>query len=159
MIICIIHLFVNVVTLIVEFSSSCQRRYKYCRLCKLFKPQSHRGQGVYGSPCSITHVSFSHDKKAIIRQRNSTYTWMFCSRINPSILKTIFDFCFTSPQIINVTNHTYGKVTIQWNCGNDRTFSVMPMTMDIPPLKSCAFQVTFKPVSFNITFQRFMIDR
>lgn len=75
----------------------------------------------------------------------------------------IFDFSYISPQIINVTNHTYGKVTIQWNCGNDRTFSVMPMTMDIPPLKSCAFQVTFKPVSFKITFQRFhdwmLIDR
>lgn len=55
-------------------------------------------------------------------------------------------------QIINVTNHTYGKVTIQWNCGNDRTFSIMPSTMDIPPLKSCAFQVTFKPVSVKYDF-------
>jgi hypothetical protein len=56
-------------------------------------------------------------------------------------------FGFVLVQIINVTNHTYGKVTIQWNSGNDKTFSIMPSTMDIPPLKSCAFQVTFKPVS------------
>ncbi|XP_078326129.1 cilia- and flagella-associated protein 65-like isoform X1 [Crassostrea virginica] len=55
-------------------------------------------------------------------------------------------------KIINITNHTYGKVTIQWNCGNDQTFSVMPATMDIPPQKSCAFQVTFKPTVPNQFF-------
>ncbi|KAJ8320586.1 hypothetical protein KUTeg_002173 [Tegillarca granosa] len=52
-------------------------------------------------------------------------------------------------KIVNITNHTKGKITVQWIEGADKTFSVMPATMDIPPLKSCAFQVTFRPCAPN----------
>lgn len=98
---------------------------------------------------------------------------------------------------MNVTNHTKGKVTVQWMGGKDKCFyhvyhvshvqycvmfcqlmwieftvvqhclvvsdveadaadvvadgshmfSVYPTVMDIPPLKSCSFRVSFKPVS------------
>ncbi|OWF45565.1 hypothetical protein KP79_PYT24425 [Mizuhopecten yessoensis] len=52
-------------------------------------------------------------------------------------------------RILNMTNHTCGKVTVQWIGGSDRTFYVTPSVMDIPPLKSCAFQVSFKPNAPN----------
>ncbi|XP_052080289.1 cilia- and flagella-associated protein 65-like [Mytilus californianus] len=52
-------------------------------------------------------------------------------------------------KVINITNHTKGKITVQWMGGHEKTFCVMPLSMDIPPLKSCAFQVTFKPNAPN----------
>lgn len=55
-------------------------------------------------------------------------------------------------KVINITNHTKGKITVQWMGGHERTFCVMPLTIDIPPLKSCAFQVTFKPNAPNQLF-------
>ncbi|KAK3083386.1 hypothetical protein FSP39_021362 [Pinctada imbricata] len=55
-------------------------------------------------------------------------------------------------KMINITNHTKGKITIQWMGGNDRIFSVMPLTMDIPPMKSGAFQVSFRPNAPNQFF-------
>ncbi|XP_070569847.1 cilia- and flagella-associated protein 65-like [Ptychodera flava] len=49
------------------------------------------------------------------------------------------------PQTVNVTNHTKGKVTINWMTQNTNTFFVTPATCDIPPLKTFSFQVAFKP--------------
>jgi len=44
---------------------------------------------------------------------------------------------------INVTNHTRGKVTVQWMGDSSHPFSVTPATLDIPPLKACSFRVKF----------------
>ncbi|WAR10588.1 CFA65-like protein [Mya arenaria] len=55
-------------------------------------------------------------------------------------------------RVINVTNHTKGKITIQWGAGSEKTFSVTPEVIDIPPLKSCAFQVKFRPNAPNQFF-------
>ncbi|XP_060587307.1 cilia- and flagella-associated protein 65-like isoform X2 [Ruditapes philippinarum] len=55
-------------------------------------------------------------------------------------------------KILNLTNHTKGKVTVQWIGGPEKTFSVTPEVIDIPPLKSCAFQVKFKPNAPNQFF-------
>ncbi|XP_069108657.1 cilia- and flagella-associated protein 65-like isoform X1 [Argopecten irradians] len=52
-------------------------------------------------------------------------------------------------KLLNITNHTHGKVTVQWIGGSDKTFYVTPLVMDIPPLKTCAFQVSFKPNAPN----------
>ncbi|XP_077997157.1 cilia- and flagella-associated protein 65-like [Glandiceps talaboti] len=49
------------------------------------------------------------------------------------------------PQTVNVTNHTKGKITINWMTSTSNTFFVTPATCDIPPLKTFSFQVTFKP--------------
>ncbi|XP_071101269.1 cilia- and flagella-associated protein 65-like isoform X1 [Haliotis cracherodii] len=50
---------------------------------------------------------------------------------------------------VNVTNHTKGKVTVQWMGDGSHMFSVYPTVMDIPPLKSCSFRVSFKPNAPN----------
>lgn len=50
---------------------------------------------------------------------------------------------------VNLTNHTTGKITVVWTGGPSHVFSVSPDTMDIPPLKSCAFCITFKPNAPN----------
>lgn len=55
-------------------------------------------------------------------------------------------------KIINLTNHTKGKVTVQWIGGADKTFTVSPAVIDVPPLKSCTFHVTFKPNAPNQLF-------
>ncbi|XP_053386703.1 cilia- and flagella-associated protein 65-like isoform X2 [Mercenaria mercenaria] len=55
-------------------------------------------------------------------------------------------------KILNLTNHTKGKVTVQWIGGPEKTFSVTPEVIDIPPLKSCSFQVKFKPNAPNQLF-------
>ncbi|RUS91152.1 hypothetical protein EGW08_001065, partial [Elysia chlorotica] len=50
---------------------------------------------------------------------------------------------------VNITNHTRGKVTVQWNGDVSHVFSVNPSTLDIPPLKACSFRVAFKPGASN----------
>ncbi|XP_064646085.1 cilia- and flagella-associated protein 65-like isoform X2 [Lineus longissimus] len=52
-------------------------------------------------------------------------------------------------QTINVTNHTKGKVTLVWMGDPDHVFSVLPATMDLPPLKTSSFRITFKPGAPN----------
>ncbi|XP_071942190.1 cilia- and flagella-associated protein 65-like [Antedon mediterranea] len=61
-----------------------------------------------------------------------------CTKLNHIGFKTL-----------NVTNNTKGKVTIMWMGSPDNTFSVSPVTCDIPPLKMTSFRVTFKPNSPN----------
>ena len=39
---------------------------------------------------------------------------------------------------------------VVFGAGEDRVFNVSPANMDIPPLKSCAFLVTFRPVSVAV---------
>ncbi|XP_013412505.1 cilia- and flagella-associated protein 65-like [Lingula anatina] len=55
----------------------------------------------------------------------------------------------TEQKSFNITNHTKGKVTVQWMGGEDHVFSVVPSSMDIPPLKACSFRVNFKPNAPN----------
>ena len=50
---------------------------------------------------------------------------------------------------VNITNHTKGKVTVYWMGGEDHVFTMTPQTLDIPPLKSCSFRVSFKPSAPN----------
>lgn len=52
-------------------------------------------------------------------------------------------------QTVNITNHTRGKVAVQWNGDSSHVFSVSPSTLDIPPLKACSFRVAFKPGAPN----------
>ncbi|XP_052236731.1 cilia- and flagella-associated protein 65-like [Dreissena polymorpha] len=53
---------------------------------------------------------------------------------------------------VTLTNHTKGKITVQWMGGAEKTFTVTPDVIDIPPLKSCAFQIKFKPNAPNQFF-------
>lgn len=53
---------------------------------------------------------------------------------------------------LNITNHTKGKITVQWMGDIDHVFSVVPAMMDIPPLKGSSFRVQFKPNAPNQFF-------
>uniref|UniRef100_A0A670JW57 Cilia and flagella associated protein 65 n=1 Tax=Podarcis muralis TaxID=64176 RepID=A0A670JW57_PODMU len=48
-----------------------------------------------------------------------------------------------------VTNHTKGKITVIWTNKPHSPFQVLPEICDIPPLKTMAFHVTFKPSLLN----------
>ncbi|XP_050388962.1 cilia- and flagella-associated protein 65 [Patella vulgata] len=62
---------------------------------------------------------------------------------NCQSLRTVED------KTVNITNHTRGKVTVQWIENSGVQFSVHPTTLDIPPLKTCSFRVSFKPGAPN----------
>ncbi|ESO88046.1 hypothetical protein LOTGIDRAFT_219687 [Lottia gigantea] len=62
---------------------------------------------------------------------------------NCQSLRTVED------KVVNLINHTRGKVTVQWITDTNKEFSVFPNTLDIPPLKSCSFRISFKPVTPN----------
>lgn len=53
---------------------------------------------------------------------------------------------------VNITNHTRGKVIVQWNTKPDHVFTVLQTTMEIPPLKTCSFRVKFQPTAPNQLF-------
>ncbi|XP_059144553.1 cilia- and flagella-associated protein 65-like [Physella acuta] len=55
----------------------------------------------------------------------------------------------TLEKTVTITNHTRGKVTVQWNGDTSHTFYVTPATIDVPPLKTCSFRVSFKPKAEN----------
>nr|XP_034983136.1 cilia- and flagella-associated protein 65 isoform X1 [Zootoca vivipara] len=48
-----------------------------------------------------------------------------------------------------VTNHTKGKITVIWTNKPHSPFQVIPEICDIPPLKTMAYHVTFKPSLLN----------
>lgn len=50
---------------------------------------------------------------------------------------------------ITVTNHTKGKLLIFWNSNQERPFSIVPESCEIPPLKNYSFRVKFTPVISN----------
>ncbi|XP_028409059.1 cilia- and flagella-associated protein 65-like [Dendronephthya gigantea] len=50
---------------------------------------------------------------------------------------------------INITNHTKGKVTCNWLKDTAGIFEISPESVDILPLKTASFIVTFKPDQAN----------
>ncbi|XP_025115261.1 cilia- and flagella-associated protein 65-like isoform X2 [Pomacea canaliculata] len=50
---------------------------------------------------------------------------------------------------INITNHTHGKVLVQWNTRPDHVFTIVQTTTEIPPLKACSFRIKFQPNAPN----------
>ncbi|NXO04903.1 CFA65 protein, partial [Rhinopomastus cyanomelas] len=48
-----------------------------------------------------------------------------------------------------VTNHTNGKITVVWTPSHSSAFQVNPEICSIPPLKSSAFRVLFRPTQLN----------
>ncbi|NXM70139.1 CFA65 protein, partial [Serilophus lunatus] len=53
------------------------------------------------------------------------------------------------PVPLSVTNHTKGNITVAWTPSHGSAFRVHPEICDIPPLKSSAFNVIFKPTQVN----------
>ncbi|KAK7484650.1 hypothetical protein BaRGS_00024058, partial [Batillaria attramentaria] len=50
---------------------------------------------------------------------------------------------------VNITNHTRGKVIVQWNTRPDHVFTILQPTLEIPPMKTCSFRVKFQPPAPN----------
>ncbi|XP_053554126.1 cilia- and flagella-associated protein 65 [Bombina bombina] len=81
------------------------------------------------------------------------------SAVSPShITASTRDFDFgrflgnAEPLPFSLTNHTKGKVTVSWSCKHNSLFSVTPDHIDIPPLKSTAFRLIFKPSKQNTLY-------
>ncbi|NXC35212.1 CFA65 protein, partial [Campylorhamphus procurvoides] len=53
------------------------------------------------------------------------------------------------PLPLCVTNHTKGNIIVAWTPSHGSAFRVYPEICDIPPLKSSAFRVLFKPTQVN----------
>ncbi|KAJ7405656.1 cilia and flagella associated protein 65 [Pitangus sulphuratus] len=53
------------------------------------------------------------------------------------------------PLPLCVTNHTKGNIIVAWTPRHGSAFLVHPEICDIPPLKSSAFRVLFKPTQIN----------
>ncbi|KAM9548488.1 cilia- and flagella-associated protein 65 isoform 7-T7 [Guaruba guarouba] len=56
------------------------------------------------------------------------------------------------PLPLCVTNHTKGSITVFWTLSHGSAFQVSPEMCDIPPLKSSAFRVIFKPTQLNTLY-------
>ncbi|XP_051881001.1 cilia- and flagella-associated protein 65 [Pristis pectinata] len=56
------------------------------------------------------------------------------------------------PLPLSMTNHTKGKITVLWVTPPGSVYTVMPQTIDIPPLKNMAFRIHFAPVKFNMLY-------
>ncbi|XP_069083229.1 cilia- and flagella-associated protein 65 [Pleurodeles waltl] len=69
-----------------------------------------------------------------------------------------FDFGYRSvgndgePLPLSLTNHTKGKITVFWTCRADSHFHVTPKCIEIPPLKSMAFRLSFRPSQVNTLY-------
>ncbi|XP_071418769.1 cilia- and flagella-associated protein 65 isoform X2 [Pithys albifrons albifrons] len=56
------------------------------------------------------------------------------------------------PLPLRVTNHTKGNIIVSWTPSHGSAFQVHPEICDIPPLKSSAFRVLFKPTQVNTLY-------
>ncbi|NWU94723.1 CFA65 protein, partial [Upupa epops] len=57
--------------------------------------------------------------------------------------------CKVEPLPLCVTNHTKGKITVAWTPSHSSAFQISPEVCSIPPLKSTAFHVLFRPTQLN----------
>ncbi|XP_078535340.1 cilia- and flagella-associated protein 65 [Lissotriton helveticus] len=69
-----------------------------------------------------------------------------------------FDFGYRSvgsdaePLPLSMTNHTKGKIAVFWTFRADSHFHVTPECIEIPPLKSMAFRLSFCPSQVNTLY-------
>ncbi|XP_069792043.1 cilia- and flagella-associated protein 65 isoform X3 [Narcine bancroftii] len=81
---------------------------------------------------------------------------MFPPHVSTS--KREFDFgnCLERDRVVplpfSMMNHTKGKITVLWVTQPGSVFTVMPQTIDIPPLKSMAFRIHFSPNKLNMLY-------
>uniref|UniRef100_A0A4W3JHL7 Cilia and flagella associated protein 65 n=1 Tax=Callorhinchus milii TaxID=7868 RepID=A0A4W3JHL7_CALMI len=87
---------------------------------------------------------------------------MFPPHVTTSVRELNFQGC---PQLDNITplpfcliNYTKGKVSVVWTARPGSPFSVTPLTIDIPPLKSIACRLHFKPNMNNMLYAAEMDD-
>lgn len=57
-----------------------------------------------------------------------------------------------NPIPLVLMNHTKGKITVMWTHRSDCPFWVTPETCDVPPLKSTAMRLHFKPPHPNCLY-------
>ncbi|XP_072436052.1 cilia- and flagella-associated protein 65 [Chiloscyllium punctatum] len=81
---------------------------------------------------------------------------MFPPHVSVNERKLDFGKCLELNQInplpLSMTNHTKGKVTVLWTSPPGSIFTVVPQTIDIPPLKSMAFRIYFTPDKLNMLY-------
>ncbi|ELK17194.1 Coiled-coil domain-containing protein 108 [Pteropus alecto] len=57
-----------------------------------------------------------------------------------------------NPVPVCLVNHTKGKITVVWTCRSGCPFWVTPETCDVPPLKSMAMRLHFRPPHPNCLY-------
>lgn len=57
-----------------------------------------------------------------------------------------------NPVPLCLSNHTKGKITVIWTHRHDCPFWVTPDTIDVPPLRSTALRLHFRPSSPNCLY-------
>ncbi|XP_062482789.1 cilia- and flagella-associated protein 65 isoform X1 [Pezoporus occidentalis] len=81
---------------------------------------------------------------------------LFPPHVNVSPREYDFGCCLplhkVKPLPLCVTNHTKGSITVFWTLSHGSAFQVSPEMCDIPPLKSSAFRVIFKPTQLNTLY-------
>ncbi|XP_072325408.1 cilia- and flagella-associated protein 65 isoform X1 [Scyliorhinus torazame] len=81
---------------------------------------------------------------------------MFPPHVSVSERELNFGKCLVLDKIIplplSMMNHTKGKVTVLWTSVPGSIFTVIPQTIDIPPLKNMAFRIHFAPDKTNMLF-------
>ncbi|XP_078085417.1 cilia- and flagella-associated protein 65 [Mustelus asterias] len=81
---------------------------------------------------------------------------MFPPHISVNERELDFGKCHVPDQIaplpLTMMNHTKGKVTILWTSMPGSFFTVVPQTIDIPPLKNMAFRIHFAPEKLNMLY-------
>lgn len=55
----------------------------------------------------------------------------------------------TSQQSVSVTNHSKVKLRLEWTAPSDSSFSVSPLSCELPPLKTTSFRVAYSPKQLN----------
>jgi hypothetical protein len=71
----------------------------------------------------------------------------------------IFDQCSLDitnewQQSLTITNLTRGKLTLIWLTSDSSIFSISPTEAEIPPLKSTAFRIIFRPIVFDTFYTK-----
>ena len=46
---------------------------------------------------------------------------------------------------ITITNKTKGKIIMSWNLTENQTFTITPVSCEIPPMKNYSFRIKFQP--------------
>lgn len=57
-----------------------------------------------------------------------------------------------NPVPVCLVNHTKGKITVVWTCRSGCPFWMTPETCDVPPLKSMAMRLHFRPPHPNCLY-------
>lgn len=98
-------------------------------------------------PCSVErYFNDGHHADIVYNQPHVSLDSVYADFGRCTDMKNI------EPRCVVLTNHTKGKIAVQWMGNDSQPFFVTPASIDIPPLKTASFRVTFKPDAPNVFY-------